>query len=256
MPWIMHDKGYGFPLYSLDLIAEEAAPADEPRYFYRVPEGRLVVRPALRRRAGDVPTGRVDDAVAVALSRHGLHPHAFARHGFTEAWARGMAHWRRLMIDQQRLRHTRQAELDLANEARRELMRRAQRMWGRLSLASRLAGLPGMVLRGRAPQAGAALCAALEQAAARAREHEAPLARHGFAAEEQAGLASLLSALRTSLSSGREPAWKKEEAACGLVVLRAALLGDVSLFVQAAPEVLLPAHLPALRMQRLLGAAG
>src|SRR5262245_42120751 len=94
------------------------------------------------------------EAVAVGLSRFRLGAAALRALGFDEAWAAGLRHWRGRLVEQHLACVAIEAEDAAAAEARRALVDDARRLWGRLTLAARLAGLRGLALRGGAPSGG------------------------------------------------------------------------------------------------------
>jgi hypothetical protein len=249
----MTDKGYDHPLYSLDLLPLSHAGDDEPRFCLFVPQGRLVVRAELRRLGAGLSTGQIEDALALALTRHRIALPGFSRRGLTAAWADNMLHWRQRMIEKELLRQGLQGELDLASRTLRGLGGDGHQIWGQLSLAARMAGLAGTITRGRAPQASLALGDALRQASLRASEPvpAALLLQFGFGAAEQAELSGLADRIAAARQQVLDLTRKVQQASDTLVTIRAALCGDLRRLCQAAPYVVGPEHRKVLQVQTL-----
>lgn len=250
----MHDKGYDHPLHSLDLVPLAQAGEDKPRYAIFIPQGRLVVRPELRRRAANVSTAACEEAVAVAISRHRAAAEGFARFGLGMQWAESMIYWTDQMLAQQGARDRLEAEMDEARAVLQGLCLQGRERWARLSLVSRMAGLAGVVMRGRAPRAEAPFCAALLEAAEQAgRPHLLDaLSRHGFMGAEVTAIGELVTSIRAARKRVQDLAVLHGEAGDALLVLRGALLGDLGRLCQAAPMVQ-GTHRAALQMSNLLG---
>lgn len=248
------DKGYAHPLYSLDLAPHAALPEDEPRYAILLPEGRLVVRAELRRRAQSHGVLAVDRLVGTALAYQRLAPQGFARFGLGPHWAESLRHWRAQMLEEDEVQAALAVERAQALAVQREVQGRARAALGRLALSARLAGLAERPVPARAPESAAALSEAIDAALARcgAAVPASLLARCGFAAEDRAALQALGEELPR-----RQAARVTLEARCraqadGLLVIKAALLGDAARLCQAAPQVLGPERCETLRVAPLL----
>lgn len=249
----MLDKGYDFPLHSMDLLGPASLGADEARFTVPVPQGRLRVAPALRRRGARLSTGACEDAVALALAQRALAPRAFLRFGFDEAWAAAMRHWRREMMAQHVRAQLRAAQAQ--DGGTRPLVEAGRRLLGRLSLSAQLAGLGGLLTAGRPPWQAAALLGALGEAERRARAHAEALERRGFGPEELGELGALLPQLAAAVAArpGRRLAQGEETAR--LLTLRAALLGDATLLGRVARQALPQRQHRRLSLRRLLRGA-
>jgi hypothetical protein len=250
----MQDKGYDHPLHSLDLVPLAQAGEDEPRYAIFIPQGRLVVRPELRRRAAGITTAVCEEAVAVALARHRGAAEGFARFGLDARWAENMAYWTDQMLAQQGKRERLEAEMDDARTVLQGLCLKGRERWARLWMVSRMAGLVGVVTSGRAPKGESPFCEALLAAAAQAqRPHLAEaLAGHGFKTTEAAAIMDLVAEIRAARRRVQELAVLHGEAGDALLVMRGALIGDLGRLCQAAPMVQ-GTHRAALQMSNLLG---
>src|SRR5689334_20406681 len=96
----MSDQTYAHPLYSFELIAHDAAGAAQARYAVPVPEGRLVISPALVARGVRPTCDACIEAVSAGLGYHAQDPAGFGSYGLGPEWAESMVYW------QGRLRET------------------------------------------------------------------------------------------------------------------------------------------------------
>lgn len=198
----MVEKGYPFPLYSLDVLGAGQAPLDEERYALPAAAGRLVIAPALRRRGEEVGTAACEELAALGLSRQRLGAAPLSALGFDGDWAAGLRYWRRRMVEQQRLCGAIDAEIDEAAAQRRRRIEEATLLWG-----------PPLPL-GRPARCGPAL---------------------GHRAQAEA-LRAAAEADRAEAEHRR----RQEEAQARLAVIRGALLGDLAMLFRAPSAVLLP----------------
>lgn len=249
----MEDKGYQFPLHSLDLINDSSQLLHEPRYCIPVPQGRLVVRKELRVRGMKVGTEVCDQAVCTALAYHEKEAAGFAAFRLDAAWTESMRAWRERMIDRDFRGLSLQTDRRLGTERLQALAKEGRGVWARLSLCARLCGLSGVLIQGRAPRARLKLADALGEAAGRAREYAEPLARCGFGPAQQEQVRALIAALSEEHRQAGERRWQQQRHRDVLVVVRGALLGDLSLFSEVALQVLGPEAAQAVQVQRLLG---
>lgn len=252
MALCMTDKGYDFPLHSLDLMRDGSLLAAQARCAIAVPQGLLVVPPALHARGVRVTTAACETAVAAGLAVHAPHVSHLASFGLDLAWATNMRHWCARMQGEERAAVGLRTEGRLTSAALQDLVERGQRAWVRLSLSARLCGKAGLVTRGKAPRARLQLLDVLGQAAERADEHAAALAEHGYGATQRAELRALIAALAQAHESSQEHSYQAQRHADMLMVMRGALLGDLSRLSQAAPTILPHVEARALRMGRLL----
>lgn len=255
----MDDKGYPYPLYSLDLLAGDAR-APEPRYFLPAEDGRLVISPALRRRGANLSCAALRDAVDLALVHHDVHLRTLGSLGLDEAWADAMRHWSKLLLEEDRRRLDLQARQRLGALQRGADLERAWALRGRLLLAAEMADvaplLPGReASRCQEPVALRTLgpvVARLQEPALAAR-----LARCGFGAEHVAELAAALRRLSTARDEAAALEPERQEHSDRTVVLRGALLGDLALLCRAAARALPPGTGGALQLGALQrGATG
>jgi hypothetical protein len=254
----MLDKGYPFPLYSFDLLLPGGEPEDDPRYAIAIPGGRLVVRAALRKRAMNISTASCQEAVAVALGHHQVALAAFAEHGFSAAWADSLRHWEGRLREHEGQRSRLSHLLDELTRERRALLAAARELWGRLRVATELAGIGGAVVRGSPPGRELELCDALSGALGRLAAPSVPalLARNGFPQALIDQLTSVAARLPASRRQADGLAQARQRESDALVAIRAALLGDVARLCKVAPYVLLPEARRPLNVERLFGLRG
>jgi hypothetical protein len=244
------EKGYRFPIYSLNLVRPDDLLPEDPRYSLAVPEGRLIVRAELRRRGADVSSSACIGGVMRAMGFHALAPAGFAAHGLTLDWAAGMRHWT-LCLDQHE-RRLRSAETDslLCLRERDLLIDEARRLWTRLSLASRLAGL-ALLPAGRPPRRPLELVAALRLAGAAAATNQVLLSEHGFGLPLLGRLAEVAEELSACCQALQRGELARRPLSDARPVLRGALIGDVARLCAVAPLVLPPRAAGELQMGRL-----
>ena len=248
----MMNKGYDFPLYSLELVHDPSALSDEPRYTIEVPQGLLVVRPALRRRAACTTTSVCDTAVETALSHHYTHIEGFSSFGLDADWAQHMRHWQQRLLAEDEAAAPILVDARLGSQQLAGLVQQGQKMWSRLSLCAKLAGKAGLVVSGRAPEDRVKLIDALALAQQRAQDQAPALAQHGFGPTEMALLQNIITALREGHDQSARLGFQRQRHSDTAVVIRGALLGDLSRLAKIGPQVLLPAQAAALLVQRLV----
>ncbi|MCS6913826.1 MAG: hypothetical protein NZ890_11370 [Myxococcota bacterium] len=250
----MLNKGYDHPLYSLDLLGPGEAPPEDGRYAVPVPQGRLVVRGALRRRALTVRTEACERAVAIVLGHHATAPEAFAAYGLDQAWAGSMRHWLQRLWQEEATRQRLHLELHQLRRQRQAALQQAYDLWQRLRLSAELAGL-GSQLVGRAPAAELPLLEALRGVHRRLQDPglQGLLADHGFGPPWLAQLGRVLAWLEPTRQTLRELEARLRCQGDVIQVLRGALLGDVARLCRVAPLVLLPEQAQALTVRGLLG---
>lgn len=236
----MTPKTYDHPLHSLNLFPGGSPLKDEERYALPVPQGRLMVRRELRLRGGDLSSPAVDRAIVDALSYHQLDLAGFAEHEFDAGWAESVRHWQGRMIAAESDRLRLQTASRQLTSDRRQAVALGVEMWGRVTLAARLAGLRKVVISGKAPRAAGKLEIGLSDVAQRirARDHAALLARNGFGEGRRAQLDAAIA----SLGALREQAIGAElqiaHLSDTLAVIRGALVGDLCRLCLVAPRVL------------------
>ncbi len=253
----MLNKGYDHPLHSLDLLPMGADLPDGPRYtFPWANDTRLVIRPELRRRAEDLTTTTVAQAVDEALGYHAVAVAGFAEHDLGEDWAESMVYWTGRLLDADQERLTWDALGREQGHLLGGLLARGRRLWVRLALAVRLGGIDVAMVpaRGRAPRAVLTFIDALQQAGRAAREPvwAARLAAAGFGPLQQADLADVVARLDAARLERIAHEDVMQVTAGRVVVLRGALMGDLSRLCVVAPHVLLPEQARALTVRRLL----
>jgi hypothetical protein len=248
----MIDKGYPHPLFSLDLINHGDSFADNGRYSIPVNQGFLVISKPLRVRAQN----RTADATTVslfhALSYHALDVAGFAAYGLDKEWADNMQYWNQRLHEKDSDRGQLVTTQQLATIDRKARFADARRLWARLSLAARMAGRPGTLTSGAAPQGMVALLDALQKVQPRAKEQAALLALHGFGPEQQADLAAAIAALQKQHEEASANGDSRRQMSDRLIVIRGAILGDLCRLSQAAPHVMGKWYRAPLLMQNIL----
>ncbi len=247
----MMDKPYEFPLYSLDLIANPAETADDPRYAIPHERSALVIRKELRKRAANASTEICDAAVCTGLAHHALDIPGFGDFGLDAAWAENMRHWQKRMLDQNEARRLLQSNGVLGTRDRHDVDQAARQMWDRLVLCAKLSRLGDRVASGSAPRGRLQLLDALSGAAERVREHAGPLSQHGFGQAYQEQLTQVIAALSDHHQKAGRMERARRDSSNVLLVMRGALIGDLLLLSHAAPHVLPPKAADALLLRRL-----
>lgn len=245
----MIEKGYPFPLYSLQL----GHPADA-YHFIRTTHGPLVAAPPLLRRAMAIRSAACQIAVATVLEAQQQHSEVLGRRGLTEAWARSLAYWaeRLAACEQARaanLRERQQTQEDVLGQ-----VERGRELWHAVVVLSRLAGVVGIttgVAVPREPQALGEALRGLEERIA----PPALLARlqaNGLDEGLRAEMAQL-SAVLSRVGEVREQNAERNRCIAGeLLVIRAGLFGDLSRFSQIAAITVPRPHAAPLKLQNLL----
>lgn len=247
----MRDKGYRFPLYSMDLLGTGSL---QKPPLLEVPEGLLFVKPGLWRRGAGFRVGVFEACVGEALSHHALVIDDFGAYGLDAEWAGSMEHWRGrlLSIDAER------ARLEVARRASSSAHDRALRdggeLWSRLSIASSLSGLGTAIAAGSAPRTLSGLHDGLARARRRIDDggHGPLLARHGFGAAQRERLEQVLDTLGPQREAAIDRVQAHRRLTGDLKVIRGALLGDLRLLGRLARRVLPAEAAAALRLGRLL----
>lgn len=233
----MLDKGYRFPLYSLNLTA--TAPDDSTtRYSLLVPEGRLCVAPLWLGRARHVATLRMLRPLSRMILLAEAFPAELPQAGISAGWLASMRHWRGELVQTIQESFLMELEQPSLEQAWGEHERTLTEQWARLWLGLRLAEvfLPGVA---RAlPRQSAARAAALAHAQ-RALQLLPPQGDALTAALIRKTLVLLKA--RAGLQAKREAlAAAQVRAQDRSLVLRAALMGDLMRCSEAARVVLRP----------------
>ena len=248
----MLDKGYAFPLHSLDLLRPGEEPPDGPLFVLPGTEGRLIVRAALLRRGKDTSTAAVRQALRRGLAHHQHKLALFATCGLDGAWAAAMAHWGERLRKEERRWLVQQGALALAKAEQRGRLQQARQLRGRLGLAVHLAGLPPLTT-GRVPKAELAVIDELRVVSGKAAAHGAALEGCGFRREEREELAALVRELPAARDRLRQDDEALRVQGAVVAVLRGALLGDLSRLSLCAPQVLPPSEAASFQQRALLG---
>jgi hypothetical protein len=250
----MLDKGYERPLYSLDLLKGAATPPEDDIYAVAVAQGRLVVRPTLRRQGADTTTSDCVNAVYARLAYFPYAQEEFSRFGLGATWIDHMNSWCEKVKELERERTQRGYWHEIDRHFRKELPACAQGLWSRLRLASAVSGLGSTVVAGQMPQGRLQMLEALRAVSLRLSD-EAILARlspHGFGPEDREALAELQRRLRAALDGDEAHARQQRALRGAISVIRGALLGDLALFIRAGraafpPESKMHAAMGVLR---------
>jgi hypothetical protein len=249
----MIDKGYPFPLFSLDLVPPGSAPEDDPRYAIPAGGGLLTVPAALRRRAADISSAACQEAVAVALTHHRVALPQFSAHGLTEAWAMSLRHWAERLRQHEARRHRLAQESADHLTLQRGTVAQVRELWGRLRLASELAGIGGAIVAGPAPRGELHLIDALPGVLTRLSGLADRLAGSGFPQPLIDQLGQAAAYLPQARQQTEALARARQHESDLIVAVRAALLGDISRLCKVAPHVLLPHERRPLVVERLFG---
>jgi len=243
---------YEHPLYSFTLLPDDARGAEDGRYAVPMPQGRLVVSPALRARGERLCCDTIVQAVSAGLAFQARDPAGFTRYGLGPEWAAAMRYW------QGRLHDTEQALMQLGVVSRlrtKQLtaLRDAGRdTWRHLMLCSRFCSKAGLIVKGESPRARGALRDGLTVALQRVHENAEALACHGFGPQQVQDLTRLIADLGAQDQDAAAAAWRRRELSGQAMVIRGALQGDLVLLTQAAPRVLGQKAAAGLRLGRIL----
>lgn len=254
----MIDKGYRFPLHTLNLMT--AAPDDAAaRYALLVPEGRLCAAESWLRRAG-----HFGSLTVLRRARHVLllcepFSAALARAGLDAGWIASMRHWQAVLTQTFQEHFLLELEGEEAAARWAALEQEVEGRWQRLWLWLRLAGVyvPGVPRAlPRTLAERAAVLAQMERALAVALS---PPPRDAALLQARPLLADLLRERQRLLVLREELAQKRGRAADRGLLLRAALMGDLMRCGEVARLVLSPAlgalflyerHFPSHAKQR------
>lgn len=230
----MQDKGYDRPLYSLDLLKGPASPPEDDVYALPVAQGRLVVRPTLRRQGMRAMTAACVDVVDARLAYFPYAQEEFSRFGLDAAWIDHMNSWCDQVKALERERTQRAHWHEIDRHFRKELPACAQGLWSRLRLASAVSGLGSTLIEGRMPQGRLQLLEVLRTVSLRLSDEviAARLSPHGFGPGEREALAELQRRLRAALDGDEEHARQQRVLRGAISVIRGALLGDLALFIR------------------------
>jgi hypothetical protein len=230
----MNDKGYRYPLMSLNLLGPRQEFPDESVYSIAVPEGFLVISKALRKRAECHSTQQAEEAVNTALAAHGIYLDGLSRYGLSRAWAEGMRHWSKRLSELETEWRGLSEDLSTVRRNRRTLKADAVELWRRLMLTSRLAHVEPPV-SGGPPRGEQGLLTGLEYAMERLREPAyAVLGSRGFGEEEQAMLRKVVGDLRDLAAEELKLAERRRKVSGMILVVRGALIGDAIHLSKAA----------------------
>lgn len=252
----MLDKGYDRPLYSLDLLKGPASPPEDDVYTVPVMQGRLVVRPTLRRQGADTLTRDCVNAVYARLAYFPYAHEEFTRFGLDATWIDHMKGWCEKAKELERERTQRGHWHEIDRHFRKELPACAQALWTRLHMASALAGLGSTVVDGRMPQGRVDLLEALRTVSIRLSEEDtmARLSTQGFGPGDREALADVMARLRAAMDDDEAHSRRRRALQGALVVVRGALLGDLALFSRAGRATFPPESKMHAAMGRLLPA--
>lgn len=245
----MMNKGYDFPLYSLDLQQPGAEPPGRELYV-PVPQGRLVITPALLGRSQRVGLLRCLQAQGEALERWRRHRAVFSTFDMDDAWAASMQHWgAQLELLQQGL-HQSSVELRLTTTDHRRTCAVSLARLADARLRAELVGLSGLPR----PQTRAthATTATLQEGLQVLGDPlwQKALATVGYGDAERAALEESVRARTSTWLARQRCEAEQARLSARSQVLRGALLGDLARLCKIAGQVLHPLEQPGLRMGR------
>lgn len=244
----MNDKGYAFPLYSLDLI-QRPQNEDEARFAVPVPEGYLRLPLTLRRRGASLTSLAMLVAVDDQLDLHQRFLPQLAPVGMSARWGEGARHWQGQLEACYRA-HTLLTMDSAATQDRfAGLERECEGAWRDLWLKLRLTGVHLTGVPRVLPRSFAERSVALELAAAALAD---PRVRDGVARLPSTGTRALAELVgeRQSLWEEREGrARERQQNQDRAVTLRGALFGDLQRLSFAA-RLVLPPRLAGLFSQQ------
>lgn len=99
----MQDKGYPYPLYSLDLYRTPSLPL-VPGFSIEVPDVHLCVQPALLHEAKKLSTVIMHDTLAVSIAQVEINAEVFSPLGLDEEWAGNLRRWAGVMHEREQAR--------------------------------------------------------------------------------------------------------------------------------------------------------
>lgn len=235
----MDRPGYPHALASL-LLCRSAAQAPEPRYVLPVPAGLLYVEPVLRRRASKWGSGACQRAVLDVFAHHHGNEALLGPVGFDRGWALALAHW---LAQLQGLTEREQAE----EERRREAAQRWDRAqhdtateWRHLHVAAHSAGYRGTPLTRPLPRRQQDVDTRLEDALQRLADGDLRerLALFGYKDPQRAALQQVRLDRRSARALLEEAERDRQLLQDQIIVLRGALLGEVTRFSKLARKLL------------------
>lgn len=241
---LMIDKGYRFPLHTLNLMTE--APDDVAvRYALPVPEGRLYAAERWLRRAGHFGSLTVLRRVRHVLLLCEPFRAELSRAGADAGWIASMRHWQAVLTRTFQEHFLLALECEKAAERWAALEQELEGRWQRLWLWLRLAGVyvPGVPRAlPRTLAERAVVLAQMERALTAAL---APPPRDAALWQARPVLADLLRERERLLARREALAQERGRAADRGLVLRAALMGDLMRCGEVA-RLVLPSALCAL----------
>lgn len=254
----MKEKGYDFPLHSFQLVSADLLVEDELRYSIAVPQGRLIVRQALRSKGKRVPSALIDRAIADGLAHHNLDVAGFAEHGLDAEWAVNVLHWGAQLTTLEQERSYLLLQKEQIVSLQQGTRRQGRELWARAALAARHAGLRSLVASGAPPRAALRLEAGLRDLDLQigTDDRAALLAPEGFGAERRAQLLRAIGDLGELHRQALAIADSLRRVSDTLIVVRAGLFGDLCRLCRAAPLVLSRAIVPYLSRTRLFERKG
>jgi hypothetical protein len=235
----MINKGYRYPLMSLNLLGPRQEFPDESVYSITVPEGSLVISKALRKRAEGLTTQQTEVAVNTALAAHGIYQEGLSRYGLSRAWAEGMRHWSKRLSELETEWTGMSGDLSTVRQDRRGLRQSAVVLWRQLALTSRLAHVEPPV-SGGPPRGEQGLLTGLEYAIKLLRRPTyAVLGSRGFGKEDRVMLRKVVGDLRGLAEEELKLVERRRKVSGMILVVRGALIGDVIHLSKAAQMVIM-----------------
>lgn len=249
----MVEKGYDRPLYTLDLIRD---PSQTPwaGHYLAVPQGLLaVLRRGLLAEGKKYGTAECEKALAKALPHHARALPQLAELNLDAAWADNMSYWRARMHEKEVERAGRKGDSRMLTKDRRGLRQRGEKLWTSLSDWSALAHLDPPLVSGDKEDMRR-LLDGLRQAELRLRDAEflRQVAWCKLPEDKHAELVELVHSLLDVHDGGPTLDFQRRRAAQELIVIRAALIGDLRRLSKAAKLKLPPGQARGLQMQELL----
>lgn len=248
----MINKNYPFPLFSLNIAPPATAP--EGHYFVPTEAGDLVVPKSLRDRGRGYNSALCKAGVETALAALARYSGVFADYGLTPEWGDNMRHWvaelDRFEAGRVALREERRAS---AAKVRQQALR-GRELWHAVVVFARLAGYVGFTQRKTLPQESYQAAEVLQGLLARMRtpEVQSNLYLTGLSAKVVNELDGIVAEIMTT--KGAHDVLVQRHAALGgaILVVRSALVGDLSRFAQIAAIALPRSHAAPLQLQHLL----
>lgn len=251
----MADKGYPFPLYSLDFIPHDATPLDEARYSLPVLGGRLQVRPSLRRLGACTTTEDCRHAVQRGLAHHRRAISTLASHGFGPDWAAALEHWQAALRPPMEARWRLEVELHEAELGRAACLTELRLLLRRLALAARMARQQGLLPAGRLRSTESLLRLldpVTQRLAAGGEPLAALLAAHGFGPAQRQRLEEARAHIGPLMVQVQRLRAERQAESDRLAVIRGAILGDLALLCRVAAQALGPMRPPGFCRTQVL----